>query len=141
MKRLIIFLALNFGLFFTGFSQEYIREDIIKLTEISKDKKYGYTQKKPIKTGKVSKGYHFLNALRGPDGEKVSYQRKGSCCDFESEAAALGTGFLDIYIVWYEGGQPVTLYINNYEYEDLKCPTGFTFITSDAIKTDETSPD
>jgi hypothetical protein len=45
MKKLITILGLTFGLIYAGFSQEYLREDIIKLTEISTDKKYGYTQK------------------------------------------------------------------------------------------------
>jgi hypothetical protein len=69
------------------------------------------------------------------------YQRNGSCCAFKSKTAAFGKGYLDVYQVWYEGGQPVTLYINGYDYEDLKCPIGFAFVTTDDVKPVETIPD
>lgn len=134
MKKLLSILGLTLGLSILGFSQEYLREDIIKLTEMSYDKKYGYTQKKPIKVGSIDKETHFLNALRGPNGEKVMYQRSGSCCAFKSKQAAFGEGMLDIYQVWYEGGQPVTLYLNGYDYKNLACPIGFTFIVSDQVE-------
>ena len=134
MKKLITTLGLVFGLYLIGFSQEYLQKDIIKLSEISTNKKYGYNKKKPIKTGSIEKEYHFLNALRGPNGEKVKYVRQGSCCPFRCKSAAFGKGFLDVYQVSYEGGKTVTLYLNGYEYEDLKCPVGFTYVTPDMIK-------
>ena len=124
-----------------AFSQEYLREDIIKLTEISTDSKYGYTQKNAIKVGSIQKEYHYLNALKGPNGEKVTYERTGSCCEFRSKTAAFGKGFLDVYQVWYEVGKPVTLYINGYDNEDLKCPMGFTFITENEIRPVKVFPD
>ena len=141
MTKLIITLSLTFGFIFSGFSQEYICEDIIKLTNISTDKKYGYTKKKPIKTGGIDKGYHFLNALRGPNGEKIMYKRNGSCCSFKSKTSAFGKGYLDVYQVWYEGKEPVTLYVNGYDYEKLKSPIGFTFVTSNDIKPVKILPD
>lgn len=133
-KKLKVFGLLLIGFLTKGLSQEYLREDIIKLTEISVDSKYGYTQMKPIKAGSIEKGYHFLNALKGPNGEKVFWQRKGSCCAFKSKTAAFGKGFLDMYQVQYNGGTPVTLYINGYDYENLKCPLGFTFMTENEIE-------
>ncbi|MEM9686285.1 MAG: hypothetical protein AAF934_05115 [Bacteroidota bacterium] len=134
MRKRISILGLVLIFVVSGYSQEYIREDIIKLTAISTHKKYGYTKRKPIKTGSIEKESHFLNALRGPNGENVMYRRMGSCCAFKSKSAAFGQGFLDVYQVWYEGGQPVKLYINGYDYEELECPVGFTFVTADKIK-------
>lgn len=135
MNKKTVFLGLLFlGFLINGFSQDYLREDIIKLSEISTDSKYGYTQKKPIKVGSIEKGYHYLNALKGPNGEKITWQRNGSCCAFKSKTAAFGKGFLDVYTLYYDGGQPITLYINGYDYEDLKCPKGLTFVTDSEIK-------
>ena len=135
MNKKNVFLGLLFlGLLINGFSQDYLREDIIKLTEISSDSKYGYTQKNPIKVGSIEKGYHYLNALKGPNGEKITWQRNGSCCEFKSKTAAFGKGFLDVYTLVYEGGQPITLYINGYDYENLKCPMGLTFVTESELK-------
>lgn len=134
MKKAILILGLTFGVFVTGYPQEYLREDIIKLKEISTDKKYGYSQNKPIKVGSIDKEYHFLNALRGPNGEKLNYKRNGSFCVFKSKPVTFGKEFLDVYKVWYDGGQPITLYINGYDYEDLKCPIGFTFVKFDEIQ-------
>ena len=34
----------------------------------------------------------------------------------------------------FEGGQPIALYINGYDYDDLKCPMGLTFVTDTEIK-------
>jgi hypothetical protein len=48
----------------------------------SSDKKYGYTEQKPIKVGGgTSGGYHFmfLQHLRGPKGETLEVNRIGSC--------------------------------------------------------------
>merc|ERR1712000_632294 len=53
------------------------------VTEISTDKTYGYSPKNPVEVGgaKNSEGprneRRFLNALAGPNGEKISYYRAG----------------------------------------------------------------
>ena len=133
-KKIILLGLIILGFFTKGHSQDYLREDIIKLTEISTDSKYGYTQKKPIKVGSIEKEYHFLNALKGPNGEEITWQRNGSCCAFKSKSAAFGKGFLDVYTLAYQGGEPITLYLNGYDYEDLKCPIGLTFVSDTEIK-------
>ena len=103
------------------------------LTEISADKSYGYTEDNPIKVGGVDKKEgplnerRFLNALAGPQGEKVSYYRLGSCCIFDTENGLNGRGLLDNYRVPWEGSQDtVSSYINMYDYGQLKAPVGFT---------------
>ena len=104
-----------------------------KLTEISTDATYGVTEKKPIKVGGVkdSEGptneRRFLNALAGPNGEDVSYERKGSCCNFKTKNGFQGVGLLDEYEVTYKGlKEPILIYINMYDHGELKAPVGFT---------------
>ena len=103
------------------------------LSEISTDKTYGYTEKNPIKVGGVDKSEgpinerRFLNALAGPEGESISYYRAKSCCSFKTENGFMGKGLLDKYRVSWEGSKDtVSIYINMYDYGQLKAPVGFT---------------
>ena len=105
-----------------------------KLTVVSDDASYGYTQQNPVKVGgvKSSEGplneRRFLNALPGPAGQKLSYERQGSCCPFNSRNGLMGSGLLDKYEITYEGiKKPVIVYINMYDFGELKAPKGFTF--------------
>lgn len=104
-----------------------------QLTEMTQDSTYGHTQNNPIKVGGAadqqgpSNERRFLNALAGPNGEKISYERSGSCCPFETKSGFLGKGLLDLYEVTWKGiEEPVILYINMYDAETLKAPVGFT---------------
>jgi hypothetical protein len=55
--------------------------------------------------------------LRGPNGEPVSYERTGSLNVEDT--------ILDEYVI--NGlATPVALYIDIYEFEELKAPVGFT---------------
>ena len=103
------------------------------LTEISTDKTYGISEKNPIKVGGVDKlegplnERRFLNALAGPNGEKVSYYRAGSCCPVKSKNGFMGMAMLDNYRVTWEGStDTVSIYINMYDSGELKAPVGFT---------------
>ncbi|MES2486510.1 MAG: 2-dehydro-3-deoxyphosphooctonate aldolase [Bacteroidota bacterium] len=90
---------------------------------------YGYSEKNPIKVGGVNSGpaneRAYLNRLTGPNGEAVTYVRKGSCCQFETPNSSWG-GMLDVYIVTI-AGDPVKkeLYINMYDKDELHAPKGF----------------
>lgn len=106
-----------------------------KLTIVSDDESYGYTQQNPVKVGgvKSSEGplneRRFLNALLGPAGQKLSYERQGSCCPFTSRNGLMGSGLIDKYEIKYEGiEKPVIIYINMYDFGELKAPKGFTFV-------------
>ncbi len=95
------------------------------------DPEYGYTPEKPIKVGGVTEGpareRAFLAELRGPEGETVRFERLGSCCPFPSRNGIMGSGLLDIYLVWTGSStEPKTLYLNMYEYEAPMVPLGFT---------------
>ena len=70
---------------------------------VSTDPEYGVSQKKPvcvagISEEKVKNQHQHLNALRGPNGEAISYRRRGSCCDFKTRNGPIdGMGLLDVY--------------------------------------------
>ncbi|MFK8044830.1 MAG: 2-dehydro-3-deoxyphosphooctonate aldolase [Crocinitomicaceae bacterium] len=103
------------------------------LTEISTDKTYGYSEKNPVEVGGVDKSEgpnnerRYLNGLAGPNGEKISYYRAGSCCALKSENGFMGMALLDNYQVTYKGSpDTVSIYLNMYDYGPLKAPVGFT---------------
>lgn len=105
------------------------------LTEVSTDKTYGFSEKNPIEVGGAEKGEgplnerRFLNALAGPNGEKVDYHRAGSCCPVKSKNGLMGMALLDNYrVTWGGSKDTVSIYINMYDYGALKVPVGFTTI-------------
>ena len=112
---------------------EMLDDNTFKLTEISDDETYGYSEKNAVCVADASgsgplKERNYLNALLGPKGEPVSYFRKGSCCTIKSDYGFMGMAKLDIYEVSYEGlDKPIILYINMYDPGQLKAPKGFTF--------------
>jgi len=109
-------------------------ENSFKLTAISEDDTYGYTEQNPIKVGGVKNSEgplnerRFLNALLGPTGQELTYHRQGSCCPFKSPNGLMGSGLLDRYEINYDGlEKPLIIYINMYDFGELKAPKGFTF--------------
>jgi hypothetical protein len=117
----------------SGNKAQLLNDNTFVLTELSTDVSYGYTAKNPIKVGGVASSQgpknerRFLNALAGPNGEKISYIREGSCCEFNSKYGFMGKGLLDIYTVkWAGQSKPISIYINMYDYEPIKAPVGFT---------------
>ncbi|TRW24879.1 2-dehydro-3-deoxyphosphooctonate aldolase [Flavobacterium zepuense] len=91
---------------------------------------YGYSENNPIKVGGVGDGpaneRAYLNRLKGPNGERITYTRNGSCCHFETSKGFLGMGLLDIYMVTVQGDSvPKKLYINMYDKAKLYAPKGF----------------
>lgn len=106
-----------------------------KLTEISTDPTYGFSEKNPVQVGGVDKmegplnEIRYLNALAGPNGEEVYYYRSGSCCPIKSKNDPFGAGvvMLDNYLLTWEGAKDtVSIFINMYDYGELKAPVGFT---------------
>lgn len=96
---------------------------------------YGYSEEDPILVGseKLNDGpaneRAYLDLLTGPNGEEISYNRLGSCCEFETENSPFGGGLLDKYEVTYEGlDKPVILYMNMYDPDPdgiVQVPRGF----------------
>ncbi|WP_413998508.1 2-dehydro-3-deoxyphosphooctonate aldolase [Flavobacterium sp. W1B] len=109
------------------------KDNSFVITEYSKDKKYGYDKDYPInvfyrdtKDESINQE-RFLNALAGPNGEKISFKKLESCCPFPTKRTELGAGFLGVYEIKWEGQKkPVILYINIYEKGYLLVPVGLS---------------
>ncbi len=95
------------------------------------DPTYGYNPENPVRVGGVedednpeSGQQGFLNALLGPQGQPIYYERIGSCCpnpDF---------GMLDAFAITYEGmgDAHLVLYLDAYHRAPLYVPVGLTAI-------------
>ena len=97
-------------------------------------KLYGYTQAMPVKVGGGPRNQRaYLEKLRDAQGNKVTYERLGSCCPYktDSPAAILGGGMLDIYEITCRDSnndkKKVKVYITFYDFEEPKPIEGFTF--------------
>ncbi len=89
---------------------------------VATDPTYGYTEGNPIRVGGDSfsgppRERAYLDNLRGPNGETVTYERVGSL--------PYGDTILDVYQVTYTGAS-VTLYLDEYSWRELQAPNGFT---------------
>jgi hypothetical protein len=89
---------------------------------VSTDDTYGYSEDNPIRVGGefvtgVSRERAYLDHLRGPNGESLSYERQGSL--------PYGDTILDIYNVTGPGVDEI-LYVDLYNYSELQAPVGFT---------------
>jgi hypothetical protein len=103
------------------------------LNEYSKDKKYGYDPDYPINVfyrntkDENLNAERFLNALAGPNGEKITFSKIESCCPFPSKRTEIGAGFLDVYELKWEGQtESAKLYVNIYEKGYLLVPIGLS---------------
>lgn len=97
--------------------------------EPATDVRYGFFQASPVLAGPFSSRNHllFLNALRGPNGEPVEYERLGSCCAYADPDQKSGYGLLDLYVVKFDGtGRVVHLYVDMYRTAPMRVPAGFT---------------
>lgn len=110
-----------------------LNEKTFVITEYSKDKKYGYDPDYPVNVffrdakDENLNAQRFLNALAGPNGEKITYTKIESCCPFPTKRVEIGAGFLDIYeLTWENQKQPVRLYLNIYERGYLLVPIGLS---------------
>jgi hypothetical protein len=109
------------------------KDNTFVITAYSKDKKYGYDKDYPIniffnntKNETINQS-RFLNALAGPNGEKITFTKLESCCPFPTKRSELGAGFLDVYELKWDGQKkPVLLYLNIYEKGILMVPVGLT---------------
>jgi len=104
----------------------------MKLEKQAPSESYGYSEKDAIRIGggfgKSERIYGYLNALRGPEGQKVHYDRIGSCCEFDTPSSPFeGKGLLEVYEIDYEGLEaPRELYFNWYDESEPMIPAGLT---------------
>ena len=109
-------------------SIEFIEIQREATCQITTDDTYGYTKENAIRVGDGGELFGgpareraYLDNLRGPNGEPISYEREGSL-NFEDT-------ILDVYVITGLGS-PVTLYLDIYQLEELKAPVGFTCVSS-----------
>jgi hypothetical protein len=101
-------------------------------------KAYGYAPESAIRVRGAGDPdamdeHDYLNSLRGPGGERVSWLRLGSCCEFRTPNGLNGQGgLLDAYEVTVPGfDAPVTLYFNMYDPPNTsEVPHGFTRVAT-----------
>ena len=92
---------------------------------VATDEHYGYSKEHAVQVGGsplygASRQRKYLDALRGPEGQKIQYKRTGQF------RAPDGT-ILDGYELTYEGlEKPVTLFLDWYHYNPQMAPRGFT---------------
>jgi tetratricopeptide (TPR) repeat protein len=108
---------------------------ILRLTKTADNMEYGFTSEKPIKIGKGPDGgpansRAYLDLLRDTMGKPITYERKGSCCAYESKNALIGgIALLDHYEITYlnEKGksEKASVYISFYDYEEPQILFGF----------------
>jgi hypothetical protein len=114
-------------------SPKLVNNDTFLILEYSKDKKYGYDRDYPInifyyntKNDTINQK-RYLNALAGPNGEKITYIKLESCCPFPTKRSEMGAGLLDVYELKWEGLlKPIRLYLNIYEKGVLQVPVGLS---------------
>ena len=90
------------------------------------DPTYAYTPQNPVRVGGFSSDdpeaaqRAFLNALWGPQGQPIYYERIGSCCPLPD------MGMLDAFALTYEGleGPPLVVYVDLYHSDRVWLPLG-----------------
>jgi hypothetical protein len=94
---------------------------------------YGVSQNSPIQIGGgfgegSTRTYQYLNALRGPHGEPITYRRVGTCCPFKSPNSPFGgEALLEVYQVTSPGlKESKRLYFNWYDEGEVFVPVGFS---------------
>lgn len=112
---------------------EMLNDTTYKLVSKATNKKYGFHQDYPVNVGfgllhqREENIEKFLNALLGPNGEKITYSQNGSCCPFPTDKSELGGGLLEVYQITWEGNsKPLTIYLNYFEKGEVLIPMGLT---------------
>ncbi len=112
---------------------EMLNDTTYKLVSKATNKKYGFHQDYPVNVGfgllhqREENIEKFLNALLGPNGEKITYSQNGSCCPFPTDKSELGGGLLEVYQITWEGNsKPLTIYLNYFEKGEVLIPVGLT---------------
>jgi hypothetical protein len=104
-----------------------------EVTDTATDTTYGYSQGNPIRVGGYVQGQgpanrdRFFKALRGPQGQPVTYVSNGSCCPFKTDDSAAPVGLLEVLVVTYNGSErPAILYVDMFNFQSPRAPVGFT---------------
>lgn len=105
-------------------SIEFFEPERTGICPIATDLTYGYRMENAIRVGDGGELFGgpareraYLDNLRGPNGEPISYERTGSL-NYEDT-------ILDEYVITGLAS-PVRLYLDIYKFEELRAPAGFT---------------
>jgi hypothetical protein len=105
------------------------------LSQTAANASYGYSQHSPVMIGGgfgsgSERTYKFLNSLRGPNGETITYDRVGTCCPFKSKNSPFGDeALLEVYEIVAPGfQQPKRLYFNWYDEGVALIPMGLSAV-------------
>jgi len=106
--------------------------DIDSACPVASDESYGYEKGNAIRVGGdffdgAAREREYLDTLRGPDGQIISYVREGSL--FHEDV------ILDAYAISYSGlSGSIILYLDLYTFEELFSPVGFTCDTDFSLQ-------
>jgi len=117
----------------------HLNDSTLVLKRTAPRKSYGYTEKDPIMLGltqidsAANNRFKYLNALRGPNGEPVTYKRLKPCCPFKTPnykdpwKPDKQFGLIERFEVRIKGqAAPVILFINFFDQgKALYVPQGF----------------
>lgn len=106
--------------------------DFLSIEAEADHRSYGYRPENPVRV-RESEGQRgsaasvlYLRGLQGPQGQPISFDRRGSCCPFDHEASGHG-GMLDSYELTWDGqDEPVLLYVDMYRLGVPRVPRGLT---------------
>lgn len=108
-------------------------DDAYQITETADNAKYGIDEDFPVNIGFIMEANeskfasYYFNALTGPNGEKLSYNKIDTCCPFPTKNTKVGAGTLSIYEVTWEGqSKPLRMYFNFFERGKIMCPKGLS---------------
>jgi hypothetical protein len=109
-------------------------QELKSLTKMAESDKYGLTPEYPVKVGKTGNSgplnqRMYLELLRDAQGNKLKYERVGSCCAYKSENGFMGYAMVDRYEVKYKdkdgNAKKTIIYISFYDFEEPLIPVGF----------------
>ena len=116
-------------------NHELVDLNTFKIEKTAASAAYAYSTQVPVKVGgaETNEGIlnerRFLNALRGPNGEKVTYELVGSCCYYEIENPTHSNiGLLDRYKVTVGDKEYILYFAPHENAKELLAPRGFSFV-------------
>lgn len=98
---------------------------VVSRCTVADDATYGFSIENPVQVGGgamngPARERRYLQSLRGPTGETLTFKRQGSM------QAPDKTTILDVYAVTYPGlEKPLTLYVDEYHFSEPCAPQGF----------------
>ncbi|AWA30820.1 2-dehydro-3-deoxyphosphooctonate aldolase [Flavobacterium magnum] len=111
-----------------------LKDNTFAVQTYSTDPRYGYDKDYPVNVfyrdiqNDTLNAQRYLNALAGPNGEKLRYRKLEDCCPYPTKRNEIGgVGMLQVYELDWDGPhKPARLYINIYDKSEVMVPVGLT---------------